>query len=158
MSIDRYLNIVHGAHYRPFRKPKYVLLTCLLIWAGEKSGRRRKPTSRLHCSLVSIMFVFPYDYLRDLIDAKNNHTSAASDCIEKADDSPFWSCLLMFISYYVLPLLIIGVCCLLISLHTRRSDDTLARRWVSEATANLMSRWLTTCRFSSWVLSVHLSS
>ena len=38
MSIDRYLNTVHAACYRPFRKPKYVLLTCLLIWAGEKRG------------------------------------------------------------------------------------------------------------------------
>ncbi|CAF3371504.1 unnamed protein product [Rotaria socialis] len=110
MSIDRYLTIVHEICYRKYRKPKTALLICVLIWAA------------------SCVFMFPYDYLSHRHDDKNNQSSVVLDCTVNDNDSLFSSCLFTFLFYYLLPLLIIGLCYSRILLHVQRSAHEIAKQ------------------------------
>ncbi|CAF0823129.1 unnamed protein product [Rotaria sp. Silwood1] len=109
MSIDRYLNIVHGQWYRRYRKPKCALIICLLIWA------------------ISGVFMFPYDYVLHIDVEKHNHSSVMLDCTVSDNDSLFSSCLFTFVFYYLLPLSIIGVCYSRVLLHVRRGGHKVAK-------------------------------
>ncbi|UJR27972.1 hypothetical protein I4U23_009230 [Adineta vaga] len=109
MSIDRYLAVVHDFSYRRYRKPKYALIICILIW------------------MVSCIFMFPYDYLLHTDIEKSNQSSVEIDCTVN-DNSFFSSCLFTFGFYYVLPLTIIGLCYSRVLLHVRRHGTKIARQ------------------------------
>ncbi|CAF0932325.1 unnamed protein product [Adineta steineri] len=110
MSIDRYLNIVHEMWYRKYRKSKYAQIICLFIW------------------IVSLVFMFPYEYFLHVNNEKNNQSSHASNCIVQDGDSLFSSCIFTLGFYYVLPLLIIGICYLRVLMYVRRSGYRMVKR------------------------------
>ncbi len=80
--------------------------------------------------LVASVLVFPYDYLLHIIVEKGNQSLVMRDCIVN-DNSFFSSCLFTFGFYYVLPLLIIGLCYSRVASHVRRHDGKIAGRIVS---------------------------
>ncbi|CAF0860088.1 unnamed protein product [Adineta steineri] len=100
MSIDRYLTIVHEGWYRRYRKPKYALIICILIWT------------------VSSVFMFPYDYLLQRDVGTINQSLVILECTVN-DNASFLSCLSTFGFYYVLPLLIIILCYSRVSSYIR---------------------------------------
>ncbi|CAF3657737.1 unnamed protein product [Rotaria sordida] len=118
MSIDRYLNIVHEPWYRQYRTPKGALIICLLIWTKK-------------CLFdVSGVFMFPYDYVLRINVEKINQSSIMLDCTVNNTDSLFSSCLFTFIFYYLLPLLIIGLCYSRVLLYVRHHGHKMAKRLV----------------------------
>ncbi|CAF0826213.1 unnamed protein product [Adineta ricciae] len=109
MSIDRYLSIVHDFWYRRYRTPKQALIICIFVW------------------MISGAFMFPYDYLLHTDTDKHNDSSGELDCTVN-DNSFFSSCMFTFTFYYVLPLLIIGLCYSRVFSHVRYHGTKIARQ------------------------------
>jgi hypothetical protein len=130
MSIDRYLNVVHELWYRQYRKPKYTLIICILIWIGKMILYLLYKIS--HSLLASSIFMFPYDYvLRSNNDKSINQSSITHDCNVNNNGSFFSSCLFTFGFYYVLPLSIIGISYSRVVIHIRNHRRRISRLFVS---------------------------
>lgn len=76
--------------------------------------------------------MFPYDYVLHVNSDKSNQSSVMPDCTVNDNDSLFSSCIFTFFFYYLLPLVIIGLCYSRILLHVRRTGYEIAKQLVSK--------------------------
>ena len=152
MSIDRYLHIVHSPWYRPYRKPTYTQLICLLIWTGMitrscqqhnvcllyiSKTHRWASRTRLVFIVVSGIFMFPYEHFWNVNAEKHNQSSSTLECVVHDTDGFSSSCLFTFVFYYILPLSIIGLCYLRVFIHVRRTGYWMVKRMVGSSLANI---------------------
>jgi hypothetical protein len=81
--------------------------------------------------IVSLVFMFPYAYLFNIIGNQHNLSSNTSNCIVNDKNSLLSSCIFTFGFYYILPLSIIFLCYLSVFLHVRRTGYQVVKRLVS---------------------------
>lgn len=131
MSIDRYLHIVHHSWYRPYRKAHNARRICFLIWTSNASIFVEFSSPLFPLSIVvSGVFMFPYEYFFDSQTENVNATSAVLNCVVHDTQSLRSSCFFTFVFYYVLPLLIIGLCYLRVLIQVRRANYCVVKRLV----------------------------